>query len=124
MRPLTLILLSAAFVGCGGESSPGAARAPARAGDVWEIDPSQNDRAHAAGAALAYVHGMHVMVVDGRRAWAGMTPLAGEPGPEGATTFHLAGGVTASLQPAGDQLELRFGTGETVLLRKRTEEAR
>lgn len=123
MRTIALLLLPAVLGGCG--SSPdGAARAPARGGDVWEIDPSQNDREHAAGAVLAYVHGMHVMVVDGRRAWAGMTPLAGESGSDESVTYSLPGGGTASLRPVGDQLELRFGSGETVLLRKRTEEAR
>jgi len=43
-----------------------AARAPTRAGDVWEID-HPDDRANAAGAALAYLNGLHVMVVDDNR---------------------------------------------------------
>jgi hypothetical protein len=72
-----------------------------------------------AGAALAYVNGLHVMVVDGNRAWAGMTRLEAESGVGGARTLHLDGGLTADLVNAGDGLELRFSTGERVPLRKR-----
>ncbi len=117
--PLPLLL--AALAACGGGSGqPGneAVRAPTRAGDVWTIDHPE-DRRHAAGAVLAFVHGLHVMVVDGDRAWAGMTALKAESGPNGARTFRLASGLTADLIEAGDGLELKFSTGETVPLRKR-----
>ncbi len=113
-----ILALLGAACGGGGGGAPAAARAPTRAGDVWEID-HPDDRANAAGAALAYVNGLHVMVVDGNRAWAGMTRLDAESGADGARTFHLDGGLTADLVKAGDGLELRFSTGERVPLRKR-----
>ena len=112
--------LAAALAACGGGggAAPAASRAPARSGDVWEI-ANPDDRKAAAGAALAFVNGLHVMVVDGNRAWAGMTELEAEKGAGGARTFHLAGGLTADLVKAGDSLELRFSSGQSVALRKR-----
>lgn len=120
-RALALIL-AAALAGCGSDGSGGgggeSVRAPASAGDVWEI-AQPGDRATAAVSMLAYLHGLHVIVLDGDNAYAGMTRLRGERESDGAIVFTLADGSTATMTPEGDGMQLRFSTGETVALKKR-----
>lgn len=110
----------AAAMACGrADGGEGAtARAPSRAGEVWELDGGA-DRATAPAAFLAYLHGLHVIVLDGSRLYAGMNRLEGSRGPDGNRVFALAGGLEATLIPTGDRLELRFSTGETIPLRRR-----
>ncbi|MGZ8379741.1 MAG: hypothetical protein ACXW0Z_21145 [Gemmatirosa sp.] len=113
---LAILLLSA----CGGaaaDDAPATASAPARAGEVWELD-SADSRASAPAALQAYVHGLHVMVVDDETAYAGMTRLTGREAAEGGRTYHLADGTEARLAPAGDAMELRFAGGAAVHLRR------
>ena len=63
------------LAGCGGGGEPGSvAPPPARAGQVWEVQASE-DRADVPGSIVAFVNGVHVMVVDGDRVYAGMTTL-------------------------------------------------
>ena len=109
-----------AVAGCdGGADSAGAvARAPTRAGEVWELDGSVG-REGSPAAMLAYVNGLHVLVLDGNDAFAGMTRLRAEKGPGGNRTFTLADGLTAELVPAGDAMELQFSTGESISMRRR-----
>lgn len=116
---LGLALLIAS--GCGRSSGPGAeaVRAPATAGEVWEIDRAAG-RPAMPGAVLAYLNGLHVIVLDGKAAFAGMTRLEGESKPDGARAFKLASGLEATLSPsAQDQLELRFSSGESIGMRKK-----
>jgi hypothetical protein len=94
-----------------------AATAPTRAGEVWTIDRAA-DRAAAPAALLAYVSGLHVMVLDGDDAYAGMTRLRAQSGANGARVFKLAGGGEATLTAAGDALDLRFASGESIPLRR------
>jgi hypothetical protein len=103
---------------CGGGESASVARAPARSGDVWELDRAE-DRATAQAALLAYVNGLHVMVLDGNTAYAGMTRLEAAKGTDGNQTLTLANGLKAELVRAGEAVELRFSSGELVPLRKR-----
>lgn len=123
---MALVLLACSLAACGSSEAGAAgderesARAPSSAGDVWEIDRPA-DRAGAQAAVLAYVHGLHVLVLDGNTVFSGTTRLKGERDAEGATVFTLAGGLTASLVPAADGMELRFSTGERVPMRKRGE---
>src|SRR6185295_19881854 len=63
--------LLVAVLACGGAGADDTARAPTRAGDVWEVD-SANDRDAAQGALLAFVSGTHVLLVDGDDTYAGM----------------------------------------------------
>ena len=104
---------------CGGDANDVARveRAPARAGDVWELD-SADDRQTAPAALLAYVSGLHVMVLDGDEAYAGMTRLEGTREDDGARRFRLANGLDARVVPAGDGLELRFSSGEVMAMHK------
>jgi hypothetical protein len=120
-------MAAAAFVlgGCrdaGGDTVPEATRAPARAGDVWAVD-STADRATAPAALLAYVNGLHVMVLDDDEAFAGMTQLRADRDADGMRTFHLANGLDAQLVEQGDALQLRFTSGETITMRRRAGEA-
>lgn len=103
--------------GSGGGEGPPTAKAPARAGEVWAIG-RPDDRATGPGALLAYLHGLHVAVLDGDQAYAGMTRLEGERAADGARVFPLGDGLTATLVPAGDDITMRFSTGDSVLMRK------
>jgi hypothetical protein len=111
-------LLGVAACDSGSGSAEEVTRAPAKAGEVWELDGSVG-REGSPAAMLAYVNGLHVLVLDGNDAFAGMTRLRAESGPEGTKTFTLADGLTAELAPAGDAMELRFSTGESISMRRR-----
>src|SRR5689334_5263419 len=116
-----LAALAPAAAGCGGAGDGGAAAAvPARAGEVWEADRAE-DRANAAATLLAFVNGVHVVVVDGDDAYAGMTRLRAARAPDGHRTLALANGLSAQLVPVGDVMELRFSSGEALPLRRQPE---
>jgi hypothetical protein len=102
-----------------GDASQTVASVPSRSGDVWVVDSAAN-RSTAPGALLAFVNGVHVIVLDGDDAYAGATLLKLATGENGARTLQLADGRSAQLVPAGDALDLRFSTGEHALLRKQS----
>ena len=108
------------LVGCGGGGGEtgAAATPPARSGKVWEV-PGPDDRAQVPGAILAFVNGVHVMVVDGDRIYAGMTELTTKAGADGAQTITFPSGLSADLVPAARGGELRFSSGERVAIRER-----
>ena len=115
------VLGTASFAACGGgePGSSGAVSAPpARSGDVWEVQ-APDDRATVAGSIVAFVNGVHVMVVDGDRIYAGMTELTTKSGPNGAHTITFPSGLSADMVPAGQGVELRFSSGERVSVRER-----
>ena len=127
-RPPPPIVLALLLLGaCGGapdraSGEAATAAAPARAGVVWELD-SADSREAAPAALQAYVHGLHVLVLDDDDAYAGMTRLTGRAGDDGARTFHLADGVEARLAPAGERMALRFAGGAAVPMRRQPERA-
>lgn len=118
-RGAACLAAAAALASCDKPGGSGAeiSVAPARAGEVWEIDRAA-DRAAAPAALLAYVNGLHVMVLDGDDAYAGMTRLRAGSGTNGARTLKLAGGTEVELVAAGDAVELRFAGGEAISLRR------
>jgi hypothetical protein len=67
---------------------------------------------------LAYLHGLHRVVIDGDNTFAGMTRLRASRDTAGNRLLTLGGGLTATLVPEGDLLQLTFSTGETVALRQ------
>lgn len=107
------------FAGCEGSdgASESAAKVPSRSGDVWEIDGSAG-RAASPAAMLAFVNGMHVLVIDGDDVFAGMQQLKANRAPDGVRTLQLADGSSADLVPSGATFELRFASGERIPLRK------
>jgi hypothetical protein len=115
-----LAALSAALlVGCGGGGEPGAATAPpSRSGQVWEVQASE-DRAYVPGSIVAFVNGVHVMVVDGDRVYAGMTELAAKDGSSGARTITFPSGLSADMVSSPQGVEMRFSSGERVTVRER-----
>lgn len=121
IRRWTLASLLLLALACGGADGPGdsppTARAPASAGAVWTIDRA-DDRSTAPGAMLAYLHGLHRVVIDGDNTFAGMTRLRASRDTAGNRLLALSGGLTATLVPEGDLLQLTFSTGETVALRQ------
>jgi hypothetical protein len=117
-RRAAAILLGAAAACGGGSASDAPASAPTRSGDVWELDPAA-DRATANGALLAFVSGTHVLLVDGNDTYAGMRRTSGGKAPDGGQPLSLGGGIEATLAPAGEAMQLRFATGETLGLHKR-----
>ena len=114
-------LLAIGVAGCGsrGDATAGAARAPSRSGDVWETDKVA-DRKAAPATVLAFVNGLHTMVLDGSDVYAGTTRLTTTADTAGGRVVALANGLSARLVPAGDAMELRFTSGESIPLRKQT----
>lgn len=112
------VLGVAATTACGG-AGPGAAAGHGQGGGgrVWEIARAE-DRAAAPAALLAYVYGLHVVLLDGDAAVLGTTQLQLRRGADGSRAFALGDGLTARLAPVGDAMELRFSTGETVPMRE------
>jgi hypothetical protein len=111
-----------ALAGCGGGGEPGSsAPPPARAGEVWEVQTSE-DRAYIPGSIVAFVNGVHVMVVDDDRVYAGMMPLATTGGGNGARTITFSSGLTAEMMPSATGAEMRFSSGERVMVRARQDE--
>ena len=117
---LLLVIFAAGIGGCGRSGSGlEAVKAPPRSGDVWEIDRAAG-RAAMPGAVLAYANGLHVMVLDGKEVFAGMTRFDAESRPDGAHAIKLPGGLEALLVPAGEEkMDLRFSSGESIPLLKR-----
>jgi hypothetical protein len=110
------------LAGCGGGGEPGSATAPpARAGQVWEVQGAE-DRAYIPGSIVAFVNGVHVMVVDDDHVYAGMTALETRSGSDGAKTITFASGLTADLVPSAQGGEMRFSSGERVPVRARASE--
>jgi hypothetical protein len=114
-----LAALSAALlVGCGGGGEPGAATAPpSRSGQVWEVQASE-DRAYVPGSIVAFVNGVHVMVVDGDRVYAGMTELTAKNG-SGGRTITFPSGLSADMVSSAQGVEMKFSSGERVTVRQR-----
>ena len=119
MRRYGWILMALGVIGCGKHSGGDAtvAKAPRSAGDVWETDNAA-DRQSAPATVLAFVNGLHAMVVDGKDVYAGTTRLSTTADSAGGRLVVLGNGLTAQLTPAGDGMELRFSSGERVPLRK------
>jgi hypothetical protein len=117
---LFLIALGVAGCGKGGDATAEAARAPSRSGDVWETDKAA-DRKAAPATVIAFVNGLHTMVVDGDDIYAGTTRLSTTKDSTGdARVVTLSNGLAARLIRAGDGLELRFTSGESIPMRKQT----
>jgi len=89
-----------------------APRTPARGGDLLAI-PAEASRESDEAAVLAFVHGLHVMVVDGGNAFVGQSRLAGSRG-EAGQVFDLGGGLSATLARAGEAWQLTFSNGTSV----------
>jgi len=116
-----ILLGSVASVACGGadKGTPGAVAAPpSRSGDIWEIQ-TPADRTSVPGSIVAFVNGVHVMVVDGDQIYAGMTTLAAKSGSNGGRTITFPSGLTADLVSSGQGAELRFSSGERVMVHER-----
>ena len=116
---IATVVQTIVIAGCkgSGDAANAVASVPSRSGDVWVVDSAAN-RGTAPAALLAFVNGLHVIVIDGDDAYAGTTQLKLAAGEHGARTLQLADGRSAELVPAGDAIDLRFSTGEHALLRK------
>jgi hypothetical protein len=111
--------LATAACGSADTGTPGAVAAPPSGrGNVWEIQ-SPGERVTVAGSIVAFVNGVHVMVVDGERIYAGMTELPSKSSPNGGQTITFSSGLTADMVPSGQGAELRFSSGERVLVHER-----
>jgi hypothetical protein len=114
---LVFLSMSAALLGCGGDKAVDTpVAAPTSSGTVLVMDGGT--RTTAPAAVLGFVHGLHAIVLDGDRVFAGMSRIETTPGQDGAKTLTFPDGVTAQLVPAGAGFELRFSSGETIPLRE------
>ena len=106
---------------CGGGGEPGEATAPpSRSGAVWAVQ-NPDDRAAVAGSIVAFVNGVHVMVVDGNQIYAGMTELTTREAAGGGRTFAFPSGLSADLVSSPQGAELRFSSGERVAVHELSE---
>jgi hypothetical protein len=116
---LPMLCLTACGGGGGGESGS-ATPPPSRSGEVWAVQ-NPDDRAATAGSIVAFVNGIHVMVVDGDQIYAGMTELTTKDGAGGGRTIAFPSGLSADMVPAADGAELRFSSGERVAVHEQGE---
>jgi hypothetical protein len=117
-----LWVLALGLAGCGkhGDAGSEVARAPSHSGDVWETDKA-SDRKAAAATVLAFVNGLHTVVVDGGDIYAGTTRLGTTAdSADKGRLVTLSNGLTAQLIPQGDAMELHFSSGESVPMRRQT----
>lgn len=121
MRSFGLFVLAVGLAGCGEHGAGDAAvtRPPSRGGQVWETDKA-SDRRVAPATLVAFVNGLHTIVLDGHDVYAGNTRLHASDDSAGALAVPLANGLSARLVSSGDAMELRFSSGESVPLRKQT----
>jgi hypothetical protein len=124
-RPVrqSLLLLAPVLTltACGGGGEPGGAIAPpARSGEVWEVKGAE-ERTAVAGSIVAFVNGVHVMVIDGDQIYAGMTELTTKGGADGGRTITFPSGLSADLVPSAQGAEIRFSSGERVAVGEKAE---
>lgn len=120
-QALMLALALAGLSSCGRSGDSAGVRAPARSGEVWELDRAAG-RPDMPGAVLAYVNGLHLIVVDGNDIYAGMTPMRAEARSDGGRAIKLANGLEAVLMKDGpERMQLKFSSGESIGLRKKEE---
>lgn len=122
MRRHWLWVLAIGLAGCGkhGDTGGEVARTPSHSGDVWETDKAA-DRKAAAATVLAFVNGLHTVVLDGSDVYAGTTRLGTTADSAGTgRVVTLSNGLSARLIPTGDAMELHFSSGESVPMRKQT----
>jgi hypothetical protein len=115
---LAPVALCLSACGGGGEEGGTVTAPPASSGEVWTVQ-NPDDRAAVAGSIVAFVNGVHVMVVDGEQIYAGMTELTTKDGAGGGRTIAFPSGLSADLVPTGQGAELRFSTGEKVAVGSR-----
>jgi hypothetical protein len=119
LRPaiaLAALLASAAACSGGGGAAGPAAEVPSSGGTVLVMDGGT--RTTAPAALLGFVYGLHTIVLDGDRIFAGMSRLETTEAAGGGHVITLSDGLTAQLVPAGDGFELRFSTGEAIALHR------
>jgi len=118
MRIHVLMFIAIVVAGCGrnGDGGKEVARTPSHAGDVWEADKLE-DAAAAPATVIAFVNGLHVVVLDGSDVYAGTTRLS-TTSESGGRALTLSNGLGAHIVPAGDAMELRFSSGERMTMRK------
>jgi hypothetical protein len=121
MRRQWMCVLAIGIVACGkhGDAAGSVAKAPSHSGDVWEVD-KVSDRKEAPATVLAFVNGLHTVVLDGSDVYAGSTRYGTSADTGGGRIVALSNGLSARIVDAGDAMELRFSSGERVPLRKQT----
>lgn len=134
MRSIRLpcvLACSALLVACGG-SGPAAegegtaarpAETPARAGEAWELADAGVADAPSPAAVAAFVEGLHSLVLDGDRLYAGSVRHDGTRQDDGSLSFSLSGGLQARLVRDGEAYLLHLGDGEPARLQRRADTA-
>jgi hypothetical protein len=121
MRRHWVWMLAIGIVACGKNADAGGsvAKAPSHSGDVWEAD-KVSERKEAPATVIAFVNGLHTVVLDGSDVYAGSTRYSTSEDTAGGRDVALSNGLSARIFAAGDAMELRFSSGESVPLRKQT----
>ena len=121
MRRHWVWMLAIGIAACGKNADAGGAvaKAPSHSGDVWETD-KVGERKEAPATVLAFVNGLHTVVLDGSDVYAGSTRYNTTADTAGGRDVALSNGLSARIFATGDAMELRFSSGESVPLRKQT----
>lgn len=108
-------------LGCGGDAATGDRLASSLPDDgiVWAIAHPEN-RATAAAALEAMVHGAHVLLTDGDDAYAGTIRRRLEKQSDGSWALMLPSGAQATIDRSDSALVLHLPSGATVPLSKQT----
>lgn len=122
--PLACSVLLAACGGSGPAAGDEAADArpaptPERAGEAWELADAGVADAPSPAAVAAFVEGLHSIVIDGDRLYAGSMRHDGKRQQDDSLLFALPGGLQARLARDGEGHVLHLGDGEPVPLQRR-----
>ncbi|HEY8327042.1 MAG TPA: hypothetical protein VIO59_01165 [Rhodanobacter sp.] len=92
---------------------------PSRAGEAWELADAAVGQAPSPAAVAAFVEGLHSIVLDGDRVYAGSVRRQGDRQGDGSLVLALAGGGQARLVRDGDGYALDMGDGAAARLQRR-----
>jgi hypothetical protein len=121
-----VLLASCGGPGPAGEGESPAARpaeTPARAGEAWELADAGVADAPSPAVVAAFVEGLHSLVLDGDRLYAGSVRHDGVRQDDGSLSFSLSGGLQARLVKDGEAYLLHLGDGEPARLQRRADTA-
>lgn len=134
MRSIRLpcvLACSALLAACGGsgpatEGEDAAARpaeTPARAGAAWELAAAGVADPPSPAVVAAFVEGLHSIVLDGERVYAGSLRHDAARQDDGSLSIALQGGLQARLAKDGDAYLLHLGDGDPARLQRRADAA-
>jgi hypothetical protein len=107
----------------GGGTAARPAAPPARAGEAWELAGAGVADAPSPAEVAAFVEGLHSIVLDGDRVYAGGNRHDAARQDDGSLSIALQSGLQARLARDGDAYLLHLGDGDPARLQRRADAA-